>query len=82
VTACSIATSPALFAKRSDPDARLYKKARRREAHLGYLGHVLMEHRSGPIVNATVTLADGHGERDAALVMVEAIPGATVSPSR
>jgi hypothetical protein len=26
----------------TDPDARLYKKARGREACLGYLGHVLM----------------------------------------
>jgi transposase len=59
----------------TDPDARLYKKACGREAHLGYLGHVLMEHRSGLIVNATVTPADGHGEREAALVMVDAIPG-------
>jgi transposase len=59
----------------TDPDARLYKKAQGREAHLGYLGHVLMEHRSGLIVKATVTPADGHGERDAALVMLEQIPG-------
>lgn len=59
----------------TDPDARLYKKARGREARLGYLGHVLMEHRSGLIVQATVTPADGHGERDAALVMVERLPG-------
>jgi hypothetical protein len=59
----------------TDPDARLYKKARGREAHLGYLGHVLMEHRSGLIVKATVTPADGYGERDAALVMIERIPG-------
>jgi len=59
----------------TDPDARLYKKAQGREAHLGYLGHVLMEHRSGLIVRATVTPADGHGERDAALVMLESIPG-------
>jgi transposase len=58
----------------TDPDARLYKKARGREARLGYLGHVLMEHRSGLIVKATVTPADGHGERDAALVMIEALP--------
>jgi IS5 family transposase len=54
----------------TDPDARLYKKAQGREARLGYLGHVLMEHRSGLIVDATVTPADGHGERDAALVMI------------
>jgi transposase len=59
----------------TDPDARLYKKARGREAHLGYLGHVVMEHRSGLIVQATVTPADGHGERDAALTMVERLPG-------
>jgi transposase len=59
----------------TDPDARLYKKARGREARLGYLGHVLMEHRSGLVVNAMVTPADGYGERDAALVMVAAVPG-------
>ena len=59
----------------TDPDARLYKKAQGREARLGYLGHVLMEHRSGLIVRATVTPADGFGERDAALVMIERIPG-------
>jgi transposase len=59
----------------TDPDARLYKKARGREAHLGYLGHVLMEHRSGLIRQTRVTPADGYGERDAALVMIEGIPG-------
>jgi hypothetical protein len=41
-----------------------------------------MEHRSGLIVRATVTPADGHGERDAALVMIEGIPVDTASRSR
>lgn len=59
----------------TDPDARLFKKADGQPARLGYLGHVLLEHRSGLIVNTRVTPADGHGERDAALVMVEQIPG-------
>jgi hypothetical protein len=59
----------------TDPDARLYKKAHGREARLGYLGHVLMEHRSGLTVLTHVTPADGYGERDAALVMVEQHPG-------
>jgi transposase len=59
----------------TDPDARLYKKAGGREAHLGYLGHVLMEHRSGLIMQTRVTPADGYGERDAALVMIEGVPG-------
>jgi hypothetical protein len=53
----------------------LYKKATGQPARLGYLGHVLMEHRSGLIVDTRLTPADGHGERDAALLMVEAIPG-------
>ena len=60
----------------TDPDARLYKKARGREARLGYLGHALIEHRSGLIVKTAVTPATGHGERDAALVMIETLPSA------
>jgi transposase len=59
----------------TDPEARLYKKARQAEARLAYLGHVLMEHRSGLIVGATVTAADGHGERAAAVQMLQARGG-------
>jgi transposase len=60
----------------TDPEARLYKKARGREARLGYLGHALIEHRSGLIVQTAVTPATGHGERDAALVMIETLASA------
>ena len=59
----------------TDPDARLYKKATGQEARLGYLGHVLLEHRSGLIVDTRVTPADGHGERDAAVLMIQNRPG-------
>jgi transposase len=59
----------------TDPDARLYKKAQGREARLGYLGHVLMEHRSGLIVKAVVTPATGRAERDAAIAMLGDLPG-------
>jgi transposase len=59
----------------TDPDARLYKKAQGREARLGYLGHLLMEHRSGLIVRATVTPATGYGERQAAVEMIADLPG-------
>jgi transposase len=59
----------------TDPDARLYKKAQGREARLGYLGHLLMEHRSGLIVRATVTPATGYGEREAAVEMIADLPG-------
>jgi transposase len=57
----------------TDPDARLYKKGVGRPAQLAYGGHVLMENRSGLIVAARVTPADGFGERDAALLMAETV---------
>jgi transposase len=63
----------------TDPDARLYKKGVGRPAQLAYLGHVLMENRSGLIVDTRVTPADGYGERDAALLMVAAVPGGRVT---
>jgi transposase len=63
----------------TDPDARLYKKGVGRPAQLAYLGHVLMENRSGLIVDTRVTPADGYGERDAALLMVADVPGGRVT---
>jgi transposase len=54
----------------TDPDARLARKGPGREAKLSYAGHVLMDHRYGLVVDARVTLADGYGEIDAALVML------------
>lgn len=58
----------------TDPDARLAKKGPGREAKLSYAGHVLMENRHGFVVDARVTAADGHGEIDAAVRMLEALP--------
>ena len=63
----------------TDPDARLYKKGAGRPAQLAYGGHLLMENRSGLIVNACVRPADGYGEREAALVMAAALPGGRVT---
>lgn len=57
-------------ASKTDPEARLYRKGQGQEARLGYLGHLLMENRSGLIVDAMVTQADGRAERDAALLML------------
>jgi IS5 family transposase len=42
------------------------------EAKLAFLGHALMENRCGLLVDACLTRADGHGERNGALAMVEA----------
>jgi len=61
----------ATHASTSDPDARLYKKGRGKEAKLCFMGHGLMENRHGLLVDASLTLAGGHGERNAALHMIE-----------
>ena len=58
-------------ASTTDPDARLYRKGPGMEARLAFLGHALMENRSSLIVSACLTPADGYGERDAALAMIE-----------
>src|SRR5271169_27971 len=60
----------------TDPDARLFRKGLSVPATLCYQGHALMENRSGLVVGAVVTHADGYGERDAAARLLETIPGA------
>ena len=55
----------------TDPEARLYRKGPGMEAKLCFIGHALMENRSGLIVDACLTAADGHAERIAALAMIE-----------
>lgn len=54
----------------TDADLRLFKKTKGSEAKLAYQGHVLMENRNGLVVNATLTLASGTAEREAALKMI------------
>jgi transposase len=58
-------------ASTTDPDARLYRKGSGKEAKLCFMGHGLMENRSGLIVEACLTQAYGHAEREAALAMIE-----------
>lgn len=43
---------------------------------LCYQGHVLMENRSGLVVGAVVSHADGFGERASALRLLDCVPGA------
>ena len=59
----------------TDPEARLAKKGAGKEAKLSFAGHVLMENRNGIAVNACVNLAEGRAEVEAAVAMVEEIPG-------
>ena len=63
-------------ASTTDPDARLFRKSHNTAAVMAFQGHVLMENRSGLVVGAVVTHADGLGERAAALSMLDASPGA------
>ncbi|MGF7148935.1 IS5 family transposase [Sphingomonas zeicaulis] len=58
-------------ASTTDPDAMLYKKGPGMEARLCFIGHGLMENRSGLLVDARLTRVSGHAERLAALEMIE-----------
>ncbi len=62
-------------ASTTDPEARLAKKGKGKEAKLSYTGHVLMENRNGLAVDAEVTRATGTCEREATIEMIEEIPG-------
>ena len=59
----------------TDPDARLLKKGKGKEAKLCFMGHALMENRSGLVVDSRLTQATGTAERTAALEMIEDVPG-------
>ena len=57
-------------ASTTDPDARLYRKGRSKEAKLCHMGHLLMENRHGLTVDALLTSATGTAEREAAETML------------
>jgi transposase len=59
----------------TDPDAMLARKSRGTGAVLSYRGHLLTENRNGLVVSTLTTRAYGSAERDAALLMAEALPG-------
>ena len=70
--------SNATHASVTDPQARLYRKAKGRPAQLCYMGHAMTENRHGFVVATELTHADGTAERRAALAMIErASPGST-----
>ena len=70
--------SNATHVSKTDPEARLYKKSPGTGAVLCFMGHALMENRSGLIVQGDLTQADGHAERRAALDMIHRhSPGST-----
>jgi transposase len=58
-------------ASTTDPDAKLYKKGKGKEAKLSYMGHALIENRHGLVVQADASQANGTAEREAALEMID-----------
>lgn len=61
---------------RTDPEAKLYRKGRGKEAKLSHMGHALTENRHGLIMTVTATEASGTAEREATLVMLDDLKGA------
>lgn len=59
----------------TDPEARLARKGKGKEARLCFAGHIFMENRNGIATDVKVTMATGTAEPDTALEMVDKIPG-------
>jgi transposase len=60
----------------TDPDAKLARKGKGKEAKLSYSQHALMENRNGLLVDLRIAEANGTAERDLALEMVgDRLPG-------
>src|ERR1700684_3318487 len=59
----------------TDPESKLARKGHGKEAKLSYSGHLLVENLNGLIVDAEGLQANGTAERDAALLMLERVPG-------
>ena len=63
-------------ASTTDPEARLAKKSKGKEAKLSYSAHALMENRNGLLMDFRVDQADGQAEWRNALTMLEQVAGA------
>ena len=60
---------------KTDPEAQLARKGPGKEAKLSYSGNLLVENRNGLIVSSRVWEATGTAERDAAMEMLQEVPG-------
>lgn len=68
-----------------EPQAKLARKGKGQAAKLSYVGHVLMEHRSGLAVDVEITEASGSAEPEAGLKMLKRYGGPeqrTVAPDK
>jgi transposase len=55
----------------TDPEARLMKKGKGKEAKLSFMGHALMENRNGLLVDFQITAATGTAERDVVPALID-----------
>ena len=55
----------------TDPEARLFRKGKGKEAKLVFLAHALMENRHGMLTDFQMSSATGTAERDAVLVLLD-----------
>src|SRR5262245_62799152 len=62
--------SNATHASNTDPEAKLYRKGKGKEAKLSFIGNVLTENRNGFVVAADLREASGTAERAAASAMI------------
>ena len=60
-------------ASTTDPEARLFRKGRGKEAKLCFMGHVVTENRNGLVVATETTLATGTAEREALVKMMKRV---------
>jgi hypothetical protein len=58
---------------KTDPEARLYKKAKADKSVPSYQGHALMENRNGLVVGAQASCSSTAAEREAGLAMLEQV---------
>jgi transposase len=66
--------SNATHVSTTDPDSQLSTKSKKAEALPSFMGHVLMDNRSGLAVDTRLTQANGKAECQAALDMLAALP--------
>ncbi len=66
--------SNATHTSRTDPEAMLFRKSNNTAAELSYMGHLLIENRSGLITDAELTQATGFAERACATAMLARLP--------
>jgi transposase len=70
---------------KTDPEARLFKRAGAAESRPSYLGHVITENRNGLVVASCVTESASKAEREAALRMLAKVrrrSGATLGADK